>query len=496
MKKQKPLLQTYWPVIVFGLLIAVSIFLRYYRIDEFITFLGDQGRDAIIMKRLITLEDFPGIGPRSSVGDLFLGPFYFYLMAPFLGLFMLNPVGPAYGVATIWIIGLIGAYFILRRLWNTRVALIFLFLGTFSWATVSLSRFSWNPNLLPLFSFFTLLLLPITLQRKHWIYAVCFGALFGASLQLHYLMLLTTPAMLIITVWYIWNNRNHWKKYLIKLIAATAGFATIFAPLIVFDLKNNFLNLRGILSIFEAEQFEAENTIWDRIRDTSTFLWEHIFQIELHRYLGLFITAAFIMYVVYYIRSQKTVPYIFATFAFSVISFISIFGFVDTQRFLHYYTPIYLSVFVVISTIITIGSKRITVAFMTLFLVAFFINNVQQYRFITAEGSNQTATAKSIASKINEISSKEPYYLVSIPLSSTNHHIRYYLEVMNNRPLPEESLDPAEELFILCYYPIKEDCRPTDDGQYQVAIFGNKEIDQVVEHPPEVTIYKIVHGER
>jgi len=50
------------------LLILVGIFLRLYKLNEFATFLGDQGRDAIIIKRIITFEHFPALGrPHLSV---------------------------------------------------------------------------------------------------------------------------------------------------------------------------------------------------------------------------------------------------------------------------------------------------------------------------------------------------------------------------------------------------------------------------------------------
>jgi hypothetical protein len=91
--------------VAFGITLIAG-FLRMYKLEEFMTFLGDQGRDAIVMKRLITLEDFPGIGPRSSMGQLFLGPFYYYFMAPFLIPFNFSPVGPAFGVALLSVLAL------------------------------------------------------------------------------------------------------------------------------------------------------------------------------------------------------------------------------------------------------------------------------------------------------------------------------------------------------------------------------------------------------
>ena len=116
--------------------------------------MGDQGRDAIIIKRIITFEHFPAIGPTSSIGQVFLGPFYYYLMTPFLAITRLDPIGLAYGSALLATFGLFIAYLAVRKEVNKTVAGFFLFLLVFSAVQVEAARFSWNPNLLPVFSFF------------------------------------------------------------------------------------------------------------------------------------------------------------------------------------------------------------------------------------------------------------------------------------------------------------------------------------------------------
>src|SRR3989338_2371818 len=114
------------PLICFIAGIAIAAFLRLYRFEGFVTFLSDQGRDAIILKRIITLEHFPAIGAPSSVGQVYLGPFYYYLIAPFLGLFNFDPIGPAFGVALLSIIGIIAAYFAVKKEISLAVAFFFL----------------------------------------------------------------------------------------------------------------------------------------------------------------------------------------------------------------------------------------------------------------------------------------------------------------------------------------------------------------------------------
>ena len=80
------------------LILLVAAFMRLYRIQDYMTFLGDEGRDVLVVYNILH-GHLTLLGPTSSVGGFFLGPIYYYFMAPFLWLFNYNPVGPAVMVA-------------------------------------------------------------------------------------------------------------------------------------------------------------------------------------------------------------------------------------------------------------------------------------------------------------------------------------------------------------------------------------------------------------
>jgi 4-amino-4-deoxy-L-arabinose transferase-like glycosyltransferase len=123
------------------LIILAGVFLRLYRISDFYMFLADQGRDAVIVRRIILLQKFPLIGPPSSLGEEFLGPFYYYVVAPFLWLFQSNPVGLAVGVALLSITASIGIYFIVKKIVSREVALILSIIISTSSLLVDVGRF-------------------------------------------------------------------------------------------------------------------------------------------------------------------------------------------------------------------------------------------------------------------------------------------------------------------------------------------------------------------
>src|SRR3989338_7539538 len=101
-------------VLVF-FIISFAAFLRLYRIEDYMTFLGDEGRDVLVVYNILHGK-FTLLGPTASVGGFFLGPIYYYFMTPFLWLFNYNPVGPAvmvalFGIATVFLIYKIGEEF-------------------------------------------------------------------------------------------------------------------------------------------------------------------------------------------------------------------------------------------------------------------------------------------------------------------------------------------------------------------------------------------------
>src|SRR3989344_3725408 len=95
--------------------LAVGAYLRLYRISDYLTFLGDEGRDVLVVKHMIVDGKFTLLGPTASVGGFFMGPMYYYFMAPFLWAWHLDPTGPAvmvavFGIATIFLVYWVGKH--------------------------------------------------------------------------------------------------------------------------------------------------------------------------------------------------------------------------------------------------------------------------------------------------------------------------------------------------------------------------------------------------
>jgi hypothetical protein len=81
------------------LILALGIFLRFYRLPQNVIFHGELGDDYLAIKNFIAGRQIPLLGPATSHPWLSFGPLYYWLFAPVLVLGDYNPVIPAYFMA-------------------------------------------------------------------------------------------------------------------------------------------------------------------------------------------------------------------------------------------------------------------------------------------------------------------------------------------------------------------------------------------------------------
>ena len=75
-----------WLAWLVVLTVVAAAVLRFYNLEDSQQFLGDQGRDSMVVSRIFTERDPVFIGPVTSIGNMYLGPLYYYFMLPFLWL--------------------------------------------------------------------------------------------------------------------------------------------------------------------------------------------------------------------------------------------------------------------------------------------------------------------------------------------------------------------------------------------------------------------------
>jgi len=316
--------------------LIVSAFFRFYRLEDFATFLGDQGRDAIVMKRIVTLEHFPAIGAPSSLGQIYLGPFYYYLVSPFLLLFNFNPVGPVFAVALLSFLGILAAFVAIKKEVSDLTALIFLFLTLFSFVNIQSSRFSWNPNMLPIFSFFTLYFFYKAFTTESRLFVFLAGAFLAFSFQLHHLAFsLVIPMVLWYLLLFSRTLKNKIKQDIKQFILFTASFLLFSLPLILFELKHNFLNFRNLLTLISEGNTANGGGFIASFLLSNQALYTYVFQTATTTLLPFLLTVSLtIFYLVKNVQKKKFS--LVNLHLLNIVFFLVFFSLINTARNAHY----------------------------------------------------------------------------------------------------------------------------------------------------------------
>ena len=199
----KKLILSHWPIIIVLVLAAI---LRFWKIEALTTFGGDQGYDFLIVKRMIVDGNFtllgPKIGPYNEISNLYLGPAYYYLIAPSLLIFNLDPIGPAVLTAFLALATIVLIYYTCLKFISKSVAYLASSLYALNTFLINQSRAPSNPHLIPFFAALLILFTMETTQAKKLLWPSLAGVALGIMFQLHYLAASAFLPVILIYVFY------------------------------------------------------------------------------------------------------------------------------------------------------------------------------------------------------------------------------------------------------------------------------------------------------
>jgi len=450
-------------------------------------FLADQGRDAVIVRRIILLQKFPLIGPPSSIGEVFLGPFYYYVVAPFLWLFRSNPVGLAIGVALLSVGASILIYHIVKKIVSANVALILSILIATSALFVDIGRFSWNPNLLPYFSFITLSLFFLALHgKRNVLFSLAFGIFFGLSFQLHHLAALLTIPIGIYFVLFLFRKKNP-KAILIPFISIM-GFASTLLPFALFEVRHDFLNIRNLISLFTKQNVVSSGPLLNRLVDVTSAVVRFAFHISVSPFIACTFAISVIGIIIIFLRKKEN-PFI----TLHLISFVSLLvalSRVNAQAIPHYYHTVYISLYILLAFIFAELTKHKLKLLTVICISAFIVVQSRSYYFIWKESSQQFAQPEKIGKQIAEMSNGKRINLTTYPVEFTSRDCyQYYIELNGGNVVDGSSSEVTDTLFVLCD---KEPCRIIKSDSWNIQMFGTAKID-TIKKTDGISIYKLIH---
>lgn len=500
--------------IILFLILAVAAYVRLWQISDYMTFLGDEGRDVLVVKRMIVDHKWTLLGPTASVGGFFLGPIYYYFMLPFLWLWRLDPTGPAvmvalFGIATVYVVYRIG-----RDFFSENVGLSAAALYALSPVVIAFSRSSWNPNVVQFFSALLVYFLWRAEREAKKKYFIFIGIALGIGLQLHYLF----SFLGVVTLIWFFIIKN--KRPLGKSIGLTsAGFLIGYAPFLLFELRHGFPNTITLLRFlsegketgFGFIQFfqtigDVSFRLFGRLvlrfpqpewwyKYTTLTKWTWIGATLLATLTGIG-TALFFAYNKKTNKSAKSGSMLLVLW-FAVV--VLLFGFYRRGIYDYYFGIFFALPFLLVSlvlwTLYNFGKLGKVVSIAVLAGLVYFNWQGRPQLF---SPNNQLSQAQKIAFTSLEKAEGKPFNFALITWNNSDHAYRYFFEIAGNSPvtIENEANDPerktvTDQLIIICEKPFPQ-CQPLGHPLWEIAGFGRAEIAGTWE-VPFVTIFKLVH---
>jgi 4-amino-4-deoxy-L-arabinose transferase-like glycosyltransferase len=492
------------------LIILAGAFLRLYRIKDYIVFLGDEGRDALVVWNILH-GHLTLLGPTASVGGFFLGPIYYYMMAPFLLLFNYDPVGPAvmvalFGLATIYLL-----YRVVTQFFGKPAGLIASLLYATSPIVVSFSRSSWNPNVVPFFTlatFYSLYKAEIKNSGKLFVLS---GFLMGILLQLHYL---ATFVGAIMFFYVLFDSLIHKKlrtvvrKYLLLFV----GFIIGFSPFLLFEIRHHFTNTLNVINFIlksgdtgaGGQFFPTITWVFERLFGgvgfsyplrSNYYMFDHSKLNIWYLVFGLFSLTAVGFFLLRFYREKMWSKYLLILL-WGIMG-IGLFGLYKKPIYDYYLGFLFPLPFILFGLLLSNFLKnRASQIIVCLVIAAVVILNLN-FSHLRTVPNKLVQQTQDISRFVESQTGNKPYNFALLSESNTDQAYRYFFRIDKRDPveiLPQFQ-DPkrksvTDQLFVVCENP---KCSPLGNSQWEVAGFGQadlaKEWDLTV-----VKVFKLVHS--
>jgi len=489
------------------LILLVGAFMRLYRISDYMTFLSDEGRDVIIVRRFITELHPPLIGPGTSVGNMYLGPLYYYMMAPALLLANFSPVGPAVQIAILGIVTVFFVWFVGRKWFPSGEkvawgALIAAGLYAISPTVVAFSRSSWNPNIMPFFSLLCIYSAWKVWKDHNFSWLIVLGISFAFVLQSHYLGLFLAPTLFVFWIMTARDLRMNWKmkigEFLRKSSFGFLIFLGLMSPLLIFDIRHNWQNYNAIKIFFTTSRDVGLPFLayLSKIGSTTLMFFTNL-PMGKNMYLGILAVLVLIIFLGWVYKKHFLRGAYVLLFLWITVGLIGIASY-KGQIYDHYLGFLFPAPFLLLGAFAqkVLDSKNFLAKILFSLTIGFVVFFSFQNNPPFVNPGYQMPRAISVAKVIQEKAGGAKFNLAAISVFDDRSVYLYFLtiwgaKVVDTDPSTSE-FTQTDQLFVVCEYE-ESKCDPTHSPSAWITRFGwTKIVDRW-----EVwggTLYKLVHA--
>ena len=208
--------------------------LRIYDMDAKYPFGWDQVDNAWAAQKIIVNHDFPLVGmvAKQNTG-FFIGPAYYYLVGFFYWLAGLNPIATQYIALITSIFTFFVIFFVTKKLFSFRIALLACFINTVAFAGFSFDVVQWPVGFLPGISLLIFYFLYKLLKGEEK-YIIFLAIMTGLAFHVNFTAIFFPFIIALCSPFF---PRN--KKMFLYLFLSIPLFLLWFIPNFIFQMQNN-----------------------------------------------------------------------------------------------------------------------------------------------------------------------------------------------------------------------------------------------------------------
>lgn len=300
------LLKKYW-LPLFLVIVAIGMYLRFFRINDVQSFGWDQGRDAWLTRDIIMGKAVLN-GPRTGVGHFHLGPLWYYLLVPFYLITGMDPTGANYLNIVVNLFNFGAIFWVTKKIYDEGAALFITFFYATNKYLVELNRVAWNVSPVPGVSILIFYCLYKIVYENKYRFIFLMSFLTGIFFHLHFSVVFL-PLIIGLSFLLVKNK----VKVALYTLASLPLFLVWLLPEVFYELqsKNNNINLFGsFLKDYFIDGFHVRfflHRLYDGFIQFETMLSLP----KINRYLVLVVPAIYFLFLLFdRARKQRVLGYL------------------------------------------------------------------------------------------------------------------------------------------------------------------------------------------
>lgn len=225
--------------------------IRLYALPLYMSIGGDDARDIAIAKESIRLHSLPRFGSFSSAGPFVFGPLFYWVLILSYSILPFTLFAP-------WILTILASLFMViimmvigKKLGGTGLGITLGVLTAFSPQLITRSVVVGQHTYVGVFTALVILFLILLWQKPSKLYSFLLGVMIGVAINMHYQAL----NLFVVIPFLFFIPRVTFTKKIIFVALLVIGILIPLVPLLTWDARQQFANMRNILDYFLIAQY-------------------------------------------------------------------------------------------------------------------------------------------------------------------------------------------------------------------------------------------------